>query len=70
MDEPTEALALDGTDETLGIGVQVGIAWRQADGGDAGRREEGPELGRVERLAIEEKKAPALEEAVHVSPGA
>jgi hypothetical protein len=47
--ELVEALALDGTDEALGVSVQVGTAGRQADGRDPGRGEEGPELGRVER---------------------
>jgi hypothetical protein len=42
--ELVEALALDGTDEALGIGVQIGAARRQADGRDAGRGEDGSEL--------------------------
>ncbi len=44
--ELAEALALDGTDEALGVGVEVGTAGRQADRGDAGRGEEGPARNR------------------------
>jgi hypothetical protein len=60
--ELVEALALAGTDEALGIGVQIGTASRQADRDDAGGGEEGPELGRVERVTLEEQDALALEE--------
>jgi hypothetical protein len=65
QDELVEALALDGTDEALGVSVQDGTARRQADGRDSGRGEEGPELGRVERVAVEEQEALAREEAIH-----
>ena len=40
-DELVEALAFDGTNEALGVIVQVGTARGQADRGDAGRGEEG-----------------------------
>jgi hypothetical protein len=60
-----EALALAGTDEALGIGVQIGTASRQADRDDAGGGEEGPDLGRVERVAIKEQEALTREKAVH-----
>jgi len=33
-DELVEALVLDGTDEALGVSVQVGTARRQSDGRD------------------------------------
>jgi hypothetical protein len=56
---------LMGTDEALGVSVQVGTAWGQADRGDAGGGEEGAELGRVERVAVEEQEALAREEAIH-----
>jgi hypothetical protein len=62
--ELAEALAPDGTDEALSVGVQVGTVRGQAERGDASRGEEGAELGCVERVAIEEKEALALQEAV------
>jgi hypothetical protein len=43
-DELAEALALDGTDEALGVSVEVGTARRQADGCDPGRGERWPTM--------------------------
>jgi hypothetical protein len=46
-DELVEALVPDGTDEALGVRVQVGAARRQADSGDAGRGGENPRGGHL-----------------------
>jgi hypothetical protein len=50
--ELVEALALDGTDEALGVCVEVGTARRQADRGDASGRKKGSQLRGVERVAF------------------
>ncbi len=41
--ELVETLALGGTDEALGVGVEVGTAGRQANRDNAGGGEESPE---------------------------
>ena len=64
QDELVEALALDGANEALGVGVEVGTAWRQADRLNPARREELAEGGGVKRVAVHQQIPLAEEEAV------
>nr|WP_275942121.1 hypothetical protein [Haliangium ochraceum] len=64
QDELVEALALDGANEALGVGVEVGAAWRQADRLDPAGREELAEGSGVERVAVHDEVPLAEEKAV------
>ena len=60
----TETLVLDRPDEPLGIGVQVGRAWRQSDDLDAGIVQEIPEIRRELRITVEDQELLLCEETV------
>ena len=64
QDELVEALALDVADEALGVGVEVGTAWPQADWLDPARREELAKGSGLKRVAVHDEVPLAEEEAV------
>jgi len=63
-DDVVEALVADGAHEALGVGVEIGTAWRDADDAHALVGEQPTERGGVEWVAVGDQEALAGEEAI------
>lgn len=63
-DDAAQTLAANGSNEALGVSVEIGVPTRQADAADAGRAEQADKVLPENRVAIMDQESRILEEAL------